>query len=421
MPSIASANLEPRPAVFDVLNIPPEDQIVETWQYKTDILESQDGTEQRIQTRNRPRVNLQFAYQTLNMKERAERVQHLYYALQRANLVPLFQYATPIRTTLTSIMEVNYTNAFLKWEDYIVIFNYSTRRFMYGRFNAYGEDQHKPGITTITILPDNFWDWENTKLNFTNADHIAFLNKSNNVVMPALTCTINDGLKFETGEQLTIFNFNCESLYSSDILAYDNPDPGILLFENIPVLDKTQLAPGDFALNYKRDILDNSTGIKFVDSNQDFPKVSGRVTFNIIDRADFHYWRKFIDRIKGGQKAFWLPSQVDDFEFSSMTDPMNFFIKRNNRYTASFLSTIRNNSNLLRIYIVQDIIRYRQISLVADDEANNRISIRIVGGLNQEPVTRIGMLYKVRADDTFTFTHYPNYSTISFAVHGTKD
>ena len=425
MPS--TNNLEPRPAVFDVFNIPPEDRITEIWEYKTDILEAQDGTEQRIQVRNRPRIKLQFALNTLNMDERAERVQHLYFALQRASLMPLFQYATPIKTNITRIFEVDYTNAFLKWEDYVVIYNYASRKFMYGRFNAYGEDQHKPGTTTITIQPDNFWDWENNKIgnNLTTAQ-TEFLNNSHNVIMPAVTCTINDGLKFATGERLTTFNFNCSSLYSSDVLAYDAPNQRVsVLTGGGALLDKTQLAPGDFALNFKREVIDNTTGIPFVDSNQLHPKVSGRVTFNIIDRADFHFWRYFIDRIKGGQKSFWLPSQVDDFEIIPQNpQPANSFnFKRFSRYSSTFMALLTAGRELgLLLYLTHgDVILFNQIAVFNVNDDVGRVTSGTINDLDNNPPVRASVVYKVRAGDNFTFTHYANYSTISFSVHGTKD
>lgn len=63
---------------------------------------------------------------------------------------------------------------------------------------------------------------------------------------------------------------------------------------------------------YSGTVLDNTTGLAVVKPRADQPRQAMQVAFRFTSRAELARFRRFVDRIRGRQKAFWMPTWQQD-------------------------------------------------------------------------------------------------------------
>jgi hypothetical protein len=273
--------------------------MIETWEWATDILRHNDGSEQRIMLRSQPRRTFNYTVITTALGQTRNIAERLFANAGLPTNVPMYQYATNLTAS------------------------------------------HSIGSTIISLAPEKTDLRVGEDCFFRNVDGSFHLGRV--TIIGASSITLASGVEFDvTSATLCGPVFNCMLKDKSAIerWAVDDPSqvkvnaktlqyrtsfkrtgatPVIATFNGLNILDRVPLA-GDmvrdsFESNFKE--IDFGYGTSSQNRVWTYVVIEGKRKF-LLSRfpdasTDFDYFREFLDDARGMVKSFFIPTYRPDF------------------------------------------------------------------------------------------------------------
>lgn len=389
----------------DILPIAPETPVTEKLEWKTDIIQNYDGTEQRIALRPRPRRYFQMSLVLLNDADRKLIYDKLYQVATRELIVPSVQYQSRLKVATVVSDNKIYTNtrrADLRADEKVVI------RTRAGTTYIYTVDEVFPDYVTITTALSQVLPVGSI---VTNAFGTRMPNKSS-LRMNAIDGRVNLAL--------TVVN-------PRDQVAW--PDSGVVVptFNDKLLLLRNPDASGESAeaFDVGLDIIDNETGKPAYFTNFVQPFVEGTRKYlvqTLLDPDDIEMWRNFLDAIRGQQKSFYTPTYREDLIFYEAGD----FLTGSIDVVGSEYPTLYADSESYKQVEIETSLGTYHLKVIAADNngpfSTLRFATPISDDLTGVEVIRISYLMLVRlANDTVTLTHENTYTMVDLSLRMAVD
>lgn len=269
----------------------PESGVEEELSWKTDILISYNGTEQRLSLIEEPRVRLKASF-FLNQSDRRKIEREINERIKTVSVVPVWQYTARLAaSTGSGGTRIYFSQGSMSLNDgqYVALIDLRTKE-VYSHTIANVETD---GVTLNETLT-------------TDVDR-------NFIVMPAMLATIdgaNYGWQIVTGEITLSFDS-----YEDNLLLDENNSVTLTTLNGLPVITETFLeGTGDDKL-FEFEVLDNEIGKREYRTRHTLVRTQGDRTFT-LDRYrqtdKIQWWRKFLNTVKGAWKPFYISTQLED-------------------------------------------------------------------------------------------------------------
>lgn len=275
-----------------------EAPIRQSYGYRTDVITSRDGTEQRVQLRQTPRGRLTFQCHLLDYVEAQQANGILFGQHSKSIGVPMWQYMQPLTATIASggtTVQVDTTDV----------------PFVAGHFCILWQNQNQfqtftiDSVTPTTVVLDAA----------VNVDYP--VNQS--WIIPLLPC------RFDPSFNFSWLSWTHGSTDISFIVEQYPQMPSVttwrLYLSGSQILEETQYQPnrkGDIDEIYQRkfSLFDNTTGLIGSDDLSPMPNPKRSFTWSCFSRAEVHTLLDFLDQRKGMAIPFWTPSWQRDLQLA---------------------------------------------------------------------------------------------------------
>lgn len=279
----------------DILPILSEDQIVETLEWKTDVLTNYNGSEQRIALRQRPRRTLQVDMMIGDDADRKKLYDKLFKTAALTVITPSYQYQSRLKVATVIGDNKIYTN---------------TRR----------ADLRAGENVIVTTFDGVFFMYE---VDTVFADHVTITTAFSQVIdAGAIVCGGFAG-HFPNKSGLAMQQRGGKAQLSI-LLTDSRPQvswPGYVAtvptFNGKPLLLKNPLSNNDAQEDFDvgLDVIDNATGKPAYYSSWLQPMIEGARAYliqSLLNQDDLEFWRAFLDTVRGSQKTFYTPTYRND-------------------------------------------------------------------------------------------------------------
>jgi len=380
--------------VSDFVVMFPDDPVVETLSWKTDIMVGFDGTEQRVALRTAPRRNVEFSF-IIDQAERRTQYRRWHRSIGNRLVVPFYWYAARLTADASSGATRIYFDpdtTDLRDGDYLIIANPMTYE---GQL-----------VTATTIEVDGATLNSPLTADAAEGDFVA----------PGFDCRMIDRTGLAMKHVTGAVTYKVETLTPRVPFARPGSAASITTFDGYDVLDVEPVAPGDsdeeFNVNYE--IFDGETGVTDIDQAWLHPSVSGVRQFRVARETEggiMDYWRDFLDARLGRQGVFLMPTWLEDLELESMPDGSNQLVLADDEYVAELFPY----ETYKRLAIFSDAgVAYRAVSsAVANGDGTATLFLDSPYGAtaDEQAVYRVSFLNLVRlGEDSVKFTHQQDRS-----------
>jgi len=380
---------------FDVI---PEVPIKETWEWLTDVIVSEDGTEQRIDLRGEyPKIE-----QSFNAVFDSEQSLREFYSnlliSKSALWVPEFQYATK----LTSPSIIGNTSLY---------FDNSKIDIRAGEFVLIKSDEVSEVIEILTI--ESYGATTNT---------LTFDIPSGSYIISGSSAYIEDNSYLEryapNGVGKT--KLTCKFLRERDTL-YKTSVSFDTFLSDIVLPDRSlvkETSKDSFSSGIKS--LDNSTGLIENISRWDYSRVTRDVYFKFdryLNYDKLNYWKYFFSLCRGQARKFWMPTFRNDLElFESAPEGTSSITCKGLDYARKVYQLPTH-----RYLEIETEAGIHRVSVVGASEVDGKsliaFSPALPPGSLWANINRISFLLPMRlATDEVKLTHYHLDTTIEFSV-----
>ena len=277
----------------------PQRGFTEGLMWKTDIMESWDGGEQRVRMRKLPRQDFAMSYRMDNQNERATAQNALFGGPSRTFGVPLFHVARDLGADLSpgaTVISVDTTNMDFRSstteEDRLVV--------LWREYNDFEVSVISVGgvtASTITI----------------NQGLVGSHPAATTIVMPVQISLLNDSNAWSVSRNAELQDFTCQWLAEevtdlADLSGLPTHE-GTVVFDDPnyiqDVLTETMMA--------KFRVFDGGVGNFVVAERRLSPEINFAKGFETQNDADSFTLRKRLYGLLGRQKAFYIPTFRKDF------------------------------------------------------------------------------------------------------------
>ena len=287
-------------AIF--LEFPVESPILETWEFRNDLIASWNNTEQRLALRTVPRRKQEFTVLLQSDDDRRDMFEIIQDTFARNIIIPFYQYSSTINAVSTdSILQVDNTRCDIRAGESALVIRRSDN-------NAELVQIDSLNATSATLV-----------------SAMSFTPTIGDIVIPVATSFLND----ETEIQMNSIagEVRVRTLVPNQRAEFENPNvaTSITTFDTFPVIDKRPLTRRSVneELAGEIELLDNETGVPLQKTDWDHMFTKGTREFliqRITDPADMDFWRQFVTDIQGN-KAFLMPTWRSDLVLAFQPTP----------------------------------------------------------------------------------------------------
>ena len=380
----------------------PQAEIDETLEWATDILESYNGTEQRIGIREAPRQRIEYEFITTSGQQDSQMRALLFDWMARVFGVPIWFEQQPLPDGLaagateipcdTTIGDFRVGSLFMIYEDAET-------------FEAYEIDSMTD--TAITITDGLLNDYT-----------------SNAVVLPVRNAYMKSNAArghWASGDSRTKVEF----------VTLDNVDvgdtTGQTLYESKVMITDYNYMDSMLETNWERPvvIIDNVSGRIFQTSRVDRSRVKTRQRWELATMEDVWQIRQLLHAFNGSRLSFWLPTHRDDFELATAVGPSSTTIRVRDTFYTTYVQARRPLGDI-RVTLNDGTVYTRQIIGSETDSGDEvlTLSSALSGSAIQiADVARIEILMLVRiTDDRAKLKHLrAGEAIVEIAVTGVKE
>lgn len=400
-------------AISSTFNLIPDVPVTERWNFLTDIITAYDGSEQRASLRRYPRIDQEFNVEIINDRQRREQYNLLRKNITVQALIPMYQYSTPT----TGITPIGSSKIF---------FDPAHCNVRVGQFLAVVNTKSEQSSLGVV----NTIEADGAILNSTAGEEIG---GPTWVVMPALTCMINNSSGITMNSITGTLSIKAKS-FQEPVLLRPGATRTIDMIGSIPLLDRRPLVSASENFEFEREIIDNSTGQRDMNSSHLHPRIVGKRTFviqRVSDPDEMDYWRSLFEEVRGSHGTFLLSTYFPDLTLErtqTIPDGASQFIIEEGDYVNLFYTynTWKHieitygdpqNGNALR---TQHLVTSAIANI--DGTATLGFTPTIPLGVEYEnQIVRISFLMRCRASDTIAWRHFANYSEVSFGITSTDN
>lgn len=396
-------------AVSSTFNLIPDVPVTERWNFLTDILTAYDGSEQRASLRRYPRVDQEFNVEIINERQRREQYNLLRKNITVQALVPMYQYSTPITGTTPiggSKIFFDPARCNVRVGQFLAVVNTTDERSNLGVVNTIEADGAILNSAAGEEISGPTW-----------------------VVMPALTCVINDGSGIAMDSITGTLSIKAKS-FEEPALLRPGATRTIDMLNGIPLLDRRPLTQASEDMEYEREIIDNQTGQRDLNSSHLHPRIVGNRQFvvqRVSDPDEMDYWRSLFDTVRGAQGTFLLSTYFPDLTLDptqTIPDGASQFIVNEGDFVNLFQQygswehiEIAYGSDPYNAFNLRTQHQITSATVNGDGTATVGFNPAIPLGPDYEnQINRISFLVRCRASDTIAWQHFANYSTVSFGI-----
>lgn len=383
------------PQTFTVV---PNIDLTERWEWKTDIIDTYNGTEQRMALRSRPRVSQDCSFGPLTLAERREFIEVL-----QLNIKDI--YATPIWAWNTAI----------------------TQETASGNGRIYFDPIRVPVadggllvlINPTTGLAENHYVTTTESDGATLSTNVANTIGTDWVVCLGCLAFIDNNSGFTEGQQTVEAEVKFQSTLQPAV-ERENTSASLNTFDSLTVLERKFLIDSSLEFDFTREITD--FGFKRVlDSAHPYADIVGKKSFimdRVLSNTDADYWRKFLNTVKGAWKPFLLSTQMNDLTLDGA------LTQNGTSITVNEPSIEAPDDAFSRIQIeYSDGTTSRHVLSNRTDNMDGTytfdVSPNIPNDAKVANVSKISYLLKVRMSDTVTFNHGSLRTEVSFDIRTT--
>ncbi len=379
----------------DILPIEPSDGIVEVLEWKTNILQNYDGSEQRIALRPRPRRSFLVELRLNDDADRKKLYDKLYKTAALTIIAPSYQYQSRLKVKTVPGDNKLYTNvrrADLRVGENVLIVTKDGEFYLYEIEGVFADHvtiatAFSQALQKGSIVSGAF------RGRFPNKSGLAMANRGGRAKL---------SIKLED---------------SRDQVAWPDSGVSVLTFSGKPLLLRNPLADGETneAFDVGLDVIDNETGKPAYYSSFTQPFVEGTRQYlvqSLFDQDDLEYWRTFLDLVRGQQKAFYTPTYRHDLKRVVEADFLQTKITiEGNDYSQFFASP-----SYRQLQLETSVGTYQvAIESIEADGLNTVLNFvdPIPVDVSAATVERISYLMLVRlGQDTVSLTHRNSYSIV---------
>lgn len=226
-------------------------------------------------------------------------------------------------------------------------------------------------------------------------------NRPNALLMPVYSGALPAGLSVSRGARNNDTVSATLEVYASPL----RPDPGLALYQSLPVLDvcpQISQGPLNNKIQWGLDSIDNAVGIPYFQRQRNIATESFRLAWQAHSREEAGHLKDIFYLLRGKNRAFFFPTFAQDFALAISTAPGDdFIIVYANRNTTTLLAP---DFHIEIVTHAGDQIRRQVVDTAAHADVNGLRAVELkldsaVGAvLTSEETKRISALYRARLD-----------------------
>lgn len=367
----------------------PETPIEETWSWLSDVIEAEDGTEQRIALLDYPRRK--FADKiSVDGDELVRRQLALMFGQYGQQILkPLWQYQSRLKQAAaagTFDVYVDSKRADLRAGRYMFLVGSE------GSEIARIESLHDGYVTVDAPLQWNY--------------------NVRSIGMCATVVAMEENASFvrPPPNKSGSFMVNCREM--APLIPWLNPlsTAVLTMFNELPVLDKTPIGM-EFSDGYVTgiEINDSDTGVLDVRNTKLHPQIVFSRRFLVqrfLDQDAMDYWRLMLNTVHGKTHPFYVSTDREDFELVVPPAPAtSIFVVKGTTYSSVYFEW----EPFKQIAIYTDAgVHYATVTSVLPEGVDDKLTFapELPSGTGWETVNKVSFLLRVRLDsDDVKLTH----------------
>ena len=363
----------------------PQRPVSEELIWLTDILESYNGTEQRVALRSIPRQVFQYIYQMHDKAERQNAINALYGNIGRNFAVPVWTDQKPLLADINAgvfSIPVNTSLADFRIGGTAILWN------SYNNFDVVD-------ITGVNSLSLDI-------LRATSLAHSAI----DTLVIPMQIVFADDTAQVSrTGNGYHTIDMRWRSSEYKDLAT----DTGLTLYKSMPVFIDTNFLGSDSReepFGGNAEFLDTNVGV-FSVIRKSFPKLDFKKRWEPETAAQVWALRLLIHALRGRQRSFWLPTYRNDFTLTEVIGAADTVLSVERSGYPRYL-TLNEPIKHIAIMLKNGTTYYREIINASDTGAVDNLTIdaNLGSTIQIADVARISYLVRCRLNtDTVRIDH----------------
>ncbi len=369
------------------ISLYPDVGFTERWEWKTDILTSYNGAEQRISVRERPRIVQKVSFSAMDQEQRRSIFSLLMTNIENVFTTPLWAYNSRLTQGSSSgTSRVYFDPAACPISDggLIVFINPHTEDIQ----SYYVNTIYTDGCDITGVLSADV-----------TTKHIAVL---------GYKAMIDDKADMST-DLITTKSRVSFSSWLEPIVVRSGNSITLNTYDSLPVLDKIIKAGVKSSLVFKRRVKDPETGLRSFSTGWSHAVIKEVLSFKVnrvLDTDDLDYWRLFVDTIKGAQKAFLLSTNMEDVTLSTTLVQNDSSVIINETDHVLLLHPY-DSFKRIRILYSDGTHSYHSITSSVDNGGDATLTVTplLPNDAKVTNVSRISYLLKGHAGDTVTWRH----------------
>lgn len=383
-----------------IIDDAPEVPIKETWSWLTDVIVSDDGTEQRIAVRDYPRRTMSQTIKFDGEQTLQEQMALMFGQFAGPVLMPLYQYQTRLKADINpgdTIIYLNTDRTELRQDGYI---------FLSGRSGS-------QLVRIVSIAPDSV----------TVDTPLAFAFTTRAIAMPAVEVLSanNASLKRATVDNVGTIDLSLQEVKPQIPFRRNTNATVFETYDGYPLMTSRAIGT-EFAQSYDTgaQFVDYDTGNIEIRSTWKHSQVQFERSFlchRVFDPASWDWWKAFGDYTKGSQKPFLIPTHRPDMKIvvGPIQNGGTMEVKGSD-YGVTFFP----HDPFKRLAITTKAgIHYTTVQSVTNVAGNDVIqfSPALPSGEGWETDQTISFLLKVRiAGDKIDLEHHPLHTFVGMTI-----
>jgi hypothetical protein len=387
---------------YSIIYMVPDVPVEEVWQWRTDIIVANDGSEQRIAARTNPRRSITYSVGIDDADGWRTQFKRMWSDINSSVYLPFWQYATRITAAAALgdfTLSLDPTRTDLREEEFVLIVGRNIRQ-----------------LAKVTLLTSDTVTLDVPL----EADVVV-----GDLITPVFPCLIDSKSRMMMRQTHTgALSITGNSIQPREQLQRPGASPSFTYYEGLIVLDRSQLVDQsgiEYSFDGGSKTLDNLTGVRTLYAPWAHPQIEGPRSF-LVPRGrlplEMDYWRGFLDAMRGRQGAFYLESMREDFETEIDPTPGSTALTLvGTDYSGLYFPY--EAFKVLAIRTAAGVHYSRVLTATENVDGNDELvlDIALPVGAGWETIERVSMLVKMRlASDEVKWRHYQLHSYVELAV-----
>jgi len=283
--------------IADFVQMRPDPPVTEVWDWLTDVIISDDGSEQRVSLRKSPRRSTSYEIGLENDAGRLRQYNRWFKSLATRLVFPYYQYsARVLQASVIGDSKIYFDPATtdVRADSYIVVLNEETETGALVKIASVDVD----GITTSDPLQVNV--------------------TAGSIIAPAFSSRIGNLTGYDWFKVHGTLKVEAYALDIREEFSRPGSTAVIETLNGLPILTERPSAthgPSSDRFDVNYEVIDNQTGLLDIKSSWPHPYLLSTRRYALRraqEPGKMDWWRDFFDQIKGSWGNFYAPSWFND-------------------------------------------------------------------------------------------------------------